>query len=220
MAFGSGVLIATLTFSILVEAFSVTHTLPATAVGFIFGGVSFSIANFILERKSKSRDSDTTDVDRHNGENASGGKSVSGRSLFIGSLMDNIPENAALGITLATGGAVNIALLVAIFVSNFPEGLASTQDMRSGGLSTKYVLVLWSIGVAIGTVSTTIGYGILSYASPSVISISIAFAAGAIIVMLAESMIPEAFKGGGIAKGLALLGGFLVAAILTKVQGG
>ena len=146
-------------------------------------------------------------------------KPVSGRALFIGSVMDNIPENAALGITLATGGAINIAFLVAIFVSNLPEGLASTNDMKVSGLSRKYILLLWSLAVIIGTFSTTIGYSVLSNTSPAIISISIAFAAGAILVMLGESMIPEAFKKEGFGKGLALLAGFLIALTLTIVQG-
>jgi zinc transporter, ZIP family len=170
MAFGSGVLIATLTFSILVEAFSVTHIIPATATGFVLGGVTCSIADFILERKSKSRDPAAI---RFGGKYASSGESVSGRSMFIGSIMDCIPENAALGITLAAGGAINIAFLVAIFISNFPEGLASTHGMKSGGLGTKRILVLWSIALIIGTVSTAIGYSVLSYASPPIRSISI-----------------------------------------------
>lgn len=110
--------------------------------------------------------------------------------------MDLIPENAALGITLSAGGRLNIAFLVAIFISNFPESLASTQGMKSSGLGTKQILVLWSIAVIIGTLSTAIGYSILSYASPSIRSISIAFAAGAILVMLADTMIPGAFKQG------------------------
>jgi ZIP family zinc transporter len=220
MAFGSGVLIATLTFSILVEAFSVTHTLLATAIGFILGGVSYSVANLILERKSKRLNS-------KNGYAKAPGEKIpienqpaSGRALFIGSVMDNIPENAALGITLAAGGAINIAFLVAIFVSNLPEGLASTNDMKVSGLSRKYILALWSVAVIIGTVATTIGYAILSNAPPPIISISIAFAAGAILVMLGESMIPEAFRKEGFGKGLALLAGFLIALVLIIVQGG
>jgi ZIP family zinc transporter len=176
MAFGSGVLIATLTFSILVEAFSVTHTLTATAPRFIFGGVSYSIANLILERKSKSKVSQNSHISGSDAKIASDRKAASGRSLFIGSVMDNIPRNAALGITLAAGGAINIAFLVAIFVSNLPEGLASTNDMKSSG---RYILILWSVAILIGTLATTIGYGILSNTSPSIISISIAFAAGA-----------------------------------------
>ena len=141
-------------------------------------------------------------------------------SLFIGSVMDNIPENAALGITLASGGIINIAFLIAIFVSNLPEGLASTTDMKSSGLSRRYIIILWSAAVAIGTLSTTIGYSVLSNASPPIISISIAFAAGAILVMLGETMIPEAFKRESFGKGVALLAGFVIAVLLTKEQGG
>ena len=98
--------------------------------------------------------------------------------------MDNIPENAVLGITLAAGGTVNVAFLIAIFVSDLPEGVASTNDMKSSGLSRKYILVLWSISIVIGTISTTIGYGILSNMSPAIILIFTAFAAGATLVML------------------------------------
>jgi ZIP family zinc transporter len=148
------------------------------------------------------------------------GSPPSGKSLFIGSVMDNIPENAALGITLASGGAINIAFLVAIFVSNLPEGLASTSDMESAGLRRKNILILWSVAVVIGTLSTTIGYSILSTASPPIISISIAFAAGAILVMLGETMIPEAFRKESFGKGVALLVGFVIAVFLTKAQGG
>jgi ZIP family zinc transporter len=92
--------------------------------------------------------------------------------------------------------------------------------MKSAGLSEKHILVLWSVAVVIGTISTTIGYSVLSNTSPTVISISIAFAAGAILVMLGESMIPEAFKKEGLGKGVALLTGFLIALVLIKVQGG
>jgi zinc transporter, ZIP family len=132
--------------------------------------------------------------------------------------MDGLPENAALGLTLATGGVLKIAFLVAIFISNLPEGLAS-YGMKSSGIGKKRILVTWSIALVLCTLSTTLGYAILSYVSPPIISISIAFAAGAVLVMLADSMIPVAFKEGGIIKGIALLAGFQVAAILTKLQG-
>lgn len=220
MAFGSGVLIATLTFSILVEAISVTHTVPAALTGLILGGISFSIADYILKRKSSSKSPVAKQGNASDHKEKSSGKSDSGQSLFVGALMDCIPENAALGITLAMGGALNIAFLAAIFISNLPEGLASTRDLKSSGLSTKRIYGLWCIALVIGTVSTIIGYTVLSYASPPIISISIAFAAGAILVMLANSMIPEAFKEGGILKGIAILTGFTVAAILVKAQGG
>lgn len=119
MAFGSGVLIATLTFSILVEAFSVTHTLPATVTGFILGGISFSLADYFLKRKSVSKSPVAKQGNVSDHKEKSSGKSDSGQSLFIGALMDSIPENAALGITLAMGGALNIAFLAAILFPTF-----------------------------------------------------------------------------------------------------
>jgi zinc transporter, ZIP family len=228
MAFGSGVLVAALTFSLVEEAFSLSQSILPVIIGFIFGGVSYSVANRILDKKSKghrdsSADSNTSPVrnrKRSHGDNAGGGKSASGLSLLVGSVMDNIPENMALGISLVTGGAVNIVLIAAIFISNFPEGLASTEGMKTNGRSKKYIIGLWSIAVIIGTISTAIGFAVLSKASPFVISIAISFAAGAILVMLAESMIPEAFEEGGSKIGLAAMAGFAVAFILGRIGGG
>jgi ZIP family zinc transporter len=141
-AFGSGVLVAALTFSLVEEAFSLSQSIPSVIIGFILGGVSYSIANHILDRKSKSKSDDNKNSavrkrKRSHGHNAGGGKSASGLSLLVGSVMDNIPENMALGISLVTGGGVNIVLIAAIFISNFPEGLASTEGMKSNG-RTKY----------------------------------------------------------------------------------
>jgi zinc transporter, ZIP family len=225
MAFGSGVLVAALTFSLVEEAFSLSQSIPPVVIGFILGGLSYSIANYILDRKSKSKSDDNTSSTvrkrkRSHGDNAVGGKSASGLSLLVGSVMDNIPENMALGISLATGGAVNIVLIAAIFISNFPEGLASTEGMKSNGRSKKYILMLWSIAVIIGTISTAIGFAVLSKTSPFVISVAISFAAGAILVMLAESMIPEAFEEGGSKTGLAAMAGFTIAFVLGRLGGG
>jgi ZIP family zinc transporter len=236
MAFGSGVLVAALTFSLVEEAFSLSQSISPVVIGFILGGVSYSVANHILDRKSKSKSGNSSHVGtdnnsgnnisavrkrkRSHGDNAGGGKSASGLSLLVGSVMDNIPENMALGISLVTGGAVNIVLIAAIFISNFPEGLASTEGMKSNGRGKKYMLGLWSIAVLIGTISTAIGFAVLSKASPFAISVAISFAAGAILVMLAESMIPEAFKEGGSKIGLAAMAGFTVAFILGRLDGG
>ncbi|HET7283808.1 MAG TPA: hypothetical protein VFI70_03915 [Nitrososphaeraceae archaeon] len=225
MAFGSGVLVAALTFSLVEEAFSLSQSIPAVVIGFVLGGVAYSVANHILDRKSKSKSDGNSSGTvrkrkRSHGDNAGGGKSASGLALLVGSVMDNIPENMALGISLVTGGAVNVVLIAAIFISNFPEGLASTEGMKSNGRSKKYVLMLWSMAVIIGTISTAIGFAVLSKASPFVIAVAISFAAGAILVMLAESMIPEAFEEGGSKIGLAAMAGFAVAFILGRSGGG
>ena len=226
MAFGSGVLLAALTFSLVEEAFSLSQSIPPVVIGFILGGVAYSVANHILDRRSKSKSKSDNISNavrkrkRSHGDSAGGGKSASGLSLLVGSVMDNIPENMALGISLVTGGAVNIVLIAAIFISNFPEGLASTEGMKSNGRSKKYILMLWSIAVIIGTISTAIGFAVLSKTSPFAISVAISFAAGAILVMLAESMIPEAFVEGGSKIGLAAMAGFTIAFVLGRLGGG
>jgi ZIP family zinc transporter len=217
MAFGSGVLVAALAFSLMEEAFSMAQSIPPVIVGFSAGGLSYTIANYILNKKSKG---DTRKRKRSHGEMAGGGKEASGLSLLVGSIMDNIPENMALGISLVTGGAVNSVLIAAIFISNFPEGLASTEGMKSNGKSRRYIIGIWSIAVVIGTASTAIGFSLLSKTSPFIISTSISFAAGAILVMLAESMIPEAYEEGGMKIGIATMIGFAVAFILGKMEGG
>ena len=214
MAFGSGVLIAALAFSLIEESFSLSQSIPPVIIGFISGGLSYTIANHFLTKKSKGN---LRKRKRSHGEDGGGSKNASGLALLVGSVMDNIPENMALGISLITGGAVNIVLIVAIFISNFPEGLASTAGMKTNGKNSKQILVLWSIAVVISTISSVIGFKILSNTSPFLISISISFAAGAILVMLAESMIPEAYEEGGIKRGIATMMGVVIAFVLGKL---
>ena len=134
-----------------------------------------------------------------------------GLTLLVGSIMDNIPENIVLGISFVFGGTVNFVLIMAIIISNFPEGLASSHGMRSNGKSKRYILTLWSTAVLIGTLSAGLGYSVLSNTSPTTIGITTSFAAGAILAMLAESMMPEAFVQGGSKIGLATVAGFATA---------
>jgi zinc transporter, ZIP family len=215
MAFGAGVLIAALTFSLIEEAYDLVHDIVPVVTGFGFGGLSYSIANHILNKRSGIKNRK-----RSHGENAGGGKDASGLALMVGSLMDNIPENMALGISVVAGGTVNLVLIAAIFISNFPEGLASSQGMKKNGKSTKHILLLWAVVVAIGTASAAIGFSVLAKVSKDVVSIALSFASGAILVMLAESMIPEAFEEGGSQIGLAAMAGFAVAFVLGRISGG
>jgi len=217
MAFGSGVLIAALAFSLIEESFNLAQSILPVIAGFIGGGLSYTLANYFLNKKTLGN---IRKRKRSHGEDAGGSKNASGLALLVGSVMDNIPENMALGISLVTGGTVNIVLIAAIFISNFPEGLASTVGMKTNGKSSKQIIVLWSIAVFISTISAVIGFKILSNTTPFIISIAISFAAGAILVMLAESMIPEAYEEGGIKIGIATMMGFVIAFVLGKLEGG
>src|ERR687885_265550 len=215
MAFGAGVLVAALTFSLIEEAYGLVNDLVPVVLGFALGGLSYSAVNHILNRKSS-----TKSRKRSHGENAGGGKDASGIALMIGSLMDNIPENMALGISIVAGGTVNVVLIAAIFISNFPEGLASSQGMKSNGKSTKQILLLWAVVVAIGTVASAIGFSVLANVNKDIVAIALSYASGAILVMLLESMIPEAFEEGGSKIGMATMAGFAVAFVLGRLGGG
>ncbi len=212
MAFGAGVLVAALTFSLIEEAYELVKDVVTVVLGFALGGLSYSIANHVLNKKSG-----TKNRKQSHGEDAGGGKDASGIALMIGSLMDNIPENMALGISIVAGGAVNIVLIAAIFISNFPEGLASSHGMKNNGKSTRQILLLWIVVVVIGTASAAVGFSVLATVNKDIVAIALSYASGAILVMLAESMIPEAFEEGGSKTGLAVMAGFAVAFALGNL---
>jgi ZIP family zinc transporter len=113
-----------------------------------------------------------------------------------------------------------LVLLWIIYLKIWLLGFPWLLGMKANGRSKKYILALWSIAVIVGTISTAIGFAVLSKASPFVISVAISFAAGAILVMLAESMIPEAFEEGGSRIGLAAMAGFAIAFILGRLGSG
>jgi len=216
MAFGSGVLVASLAFSLIEEAFETSQSIPPVIVGFISGGLAYTIANYYLTKHSMQ--GKIRHRKRSHGTEAGGGKNVSGLALLVGSVMDNIPENMALGISLALGGSVDLVLLAAIFIYNFPEGLSSSEGMKSNGRSKNSILILWIVAAVIGTISSAIGFTLSSITEPSVIAIALSFAAGAILVMLGESMIPEAYEAGGATVvGLAIMTGFAIAFVLGNV---
>jgi len=142
--------------------------------------------------------------------------SSGGAVLALGALLDGVPEQTALGISLAGGAAVDVALIAAIFVSNLPEAVGSAAQLRAGGWSTARVLGLWALVAAVGVVATALGYGLLDGASGAVRGTVDAFAAGAVLCMLVDSMIPEARREGGRAAGLATIVGFAVAVALSQ----
>jgi ZIP family zinc transporter len=131
--------------------------------------------------------------------------------------MDGIPESIAIGVSMIEGGVVSTATLIAIFLSNIPEGLSSSNGMKNGGRSAKYIFGVWIILVLLFGISSWAGYAIFSDFSPTIIAATIAFAAGAILTMIVDTMIPEAFEKQHNYAGLITVAGFAVAFILTKL---
>ncbi|MDQ5832636.1 MAG: ZIP family metal transporter, partial [Actinomycetota bacterium] len=136
-------------------------------------------------------------------------------ALALGSFLDGIPEQLVLGITIATGGDVSLGLLAAIFVSNLPEGVGGASDMRAQGESRRKVTRLWLGVTVVCALATPLGFAIADVASDWFKGAINGFAAGALLVMLVDSMIPEATKQAGRTTGLVTALGFAVAAALS-----
>ena len=205
MAFGAGVLISALAFDLVDEAES-TGGLTATIVGFLGGAVVYVAANVLLARKG-ARHRKRSGGQQPSEEEQSG----SGAAIAIGALLDGIPESVVLGLSLLGGGGVGVPVLTAIFISNLPEGLSSSAGMKQNGRSAAYVFGVW-VGIAVASgLAGLLGVLALDGASPQTIAVITAVAAGAILAMVADTMIPEAFEQTHLYAGLIATVGFIVA---------
>ncbi|MBB3222125.1 ZIP family metal transporter [Pseudoduganella umbonata] len=209
MAFGSGVLISALSFDLMEEAFR-QGGFNATAVGFLGGAIVFTVANRVLSSfGAKHRK-------RSSGRQADEGN---GLALAVGALMDGIPESIVIGLSLLKGGAVSTVTVAAIFLSNIPEGLSSAAGMKRAGRSMHYIFGIWG-GIALASgAAALLGYTVFQRFPPEVVAATTAVAAGAILAMLVDTMIPEAFEEAHDYAGLITVTGFLAAFALSKLGG-
>jgi ZIP family zinc transporter len=144
---------------------------------------------------------------------------MSGRSqgtgIFLGAALDAIPESVVLGVSLLSGGGVSVAVLAAVFISNVPEGLASSTGLAAAGHGRGQIIGAWLVVVVVSSLIAAISFGALGRAGGDVIAFMEAFAAGAIVTMLADDMIPNAHRAGDKLPGVATAAGFAVAALLS-----
>jgi ZIP family zinc transporter len=187
----------------------------AAATGFLGGAVVYTAANYLLSRHgAKHRKRSGSKQPR---ESETPG---SGLAIVVGSLLDGIPESIAIGVSLVAGGGVSVATVTAVFLSNLPEGLSAAVGMKKAGRPARYIFGLHAAIVVISTLAALAGYAIFSRFSRSVIAATTAVAAGGILAMLSDTMMPEAFEEGHDLAGLVTVAGFLAAFILTKQGGG
>lgn len=216
MAFGSGVLISALSFELMEEAYR-RGGFGSTALGFIGGAAVFTVANIILAKqgaKHRKRSGEHQKEEKEENEDSGGGLAIA-----VGALLDGIPESIVIGLSLIAGGGVSLVAVVAIFLSNLPEGLSSSAGMKKAGRSAIYIFGIWtSIALASGA-AAIVGYTVFSGFSENVIAATNAVAAGAILAMLVDTMIPEAFETAHNFAGLATVLGFLAAFALDKLGG-
>ncbi|MEO6003827.1 MAG: ZIP family zinc transporter [Opitutus sp.] len=211
MAFGSGVLISALAFELMEEAFE-RGGATAAGVGLLSGAALFTAVNLLLNRRGarhrKRSGRQQAKEPEHEG---------SGLAIAAGALLDGIPESIVIGVSLLGGGRVSLVAVVAIFLSNLPEGLSSAAGMKQAGRSAAYVFGVWGGIAALSGLAAMAGYYFFDDATEAVIAVTTTFAAGAILAMLAETMIPEAFEEAHDFTGLITVVGFLVSFCLSKV---
>ena len=205
MAFGAGVLISALAFDLVDEA-EKTGGLGPTMVGFLGGALAYVFGNVLLARRGAHHRKSAGDEQMSEEEQAG-----SGTAIALGALLDGVPESTALGLSLLSGDGVGIAVFAAIAISNLPEGLSSAAGMKRNGRSARYVFGVW-IGIAVACgISGALGCLLLDDASPETVATITAVAAGAILAMIADTMIPEAYKETQFYTGLIATVGFIVA---------
>jgi len=225
MAFGSGVLISTLSLDLMEEAYK-KGGLDSTALGFVGGAATYTLANWLLARqgaKHRKRSGEHQKVERAKvqegqKEDTEPGDD-NGMALAIGALLDGIPESIVIGLSMLAGGTVSLVAVVAIFLSNLPEGLSSSAGMKKAGRSARYVFLLWAGITLISGLASLIGYSVFSHFSQEVVAGTTAVAAGAVLAMIADTMIPEAFETAHNFTGLITVLGFLASFFLSKMGG-
>jgi ZIP family zinc transporter len=207
MAFGAGVLISAVAFELVHEAFTTTAGDGGVGLGLFLGACVFLAGDQLIDYLGGG--------DRKH----SGGKQAAGSALGIvlGIVLDGIPESLVLGLTVLEAGKVSAAFLVAVFLSNLPEAIAATSGLSEAGWARSRVLGLWTIVAVVCGVSALAGYGLLDTASPHTIALVLSFAGGAILTMLADTMMPEAFEHGGRLVGFFTTAGFALAFGISAV---
>ena len=205
MGIGAGALISAIAYELVPE--SVLTGLDVL-LAFLLGALSFILGDSVIERVGGGERKDLT----------GGTPSGSGPAIFIGTLMDNVPESIILGMSMGLGGGVNVAFLASVFVSNLPEGVAGTLNLKQAGYSYRKIFPMWLILVILSAMCAGLGYLSMQWLPVNEGVLVQAFAAGAMLTMLADAMIPEAYEHGGKMVGLFTVFGFLAAALLSVLQ--
>jgi ZIP family zinc transporter len=201
MGFGAGVLISALSFDLVEEAVDKASGHGWVAVGLFAGCGVFFGGNLLIDRLGGGDRKDA-------GGDQEGGSPL---AIVLGTVLDGIPESMVIGLTIYEGGAVGAAYLAAVFISNLPESISSTSGLVSSNWAKSRILWMWIAIALVSGLASLAGYALFQEASPDTIAFVLAFAAGAILTMLAQTMMPEAFEHGGKYVGVVTTLGFAVA---------
>jgi ZIP family zinc transporter len=203
MSFGCGILISAVAYDLIFEGFRAGGIRPII-LGAVGGSIAYALANWLVSRNGARHRKRSGDQQTDAGE---GG----GLAIAIGSMLDGVPESVVLGVSLLGGHGVSVSVFAAVFLSNFPEGLSSASGMKKAGRSRLYVFGLWTVIAVLSGLAALLGAAFLGGAPPRVLALVQAVAAGALLTMVADTMIPEAVEGEHGVAGLLVVLGLLAA---------
>jgi zinc transporter, ZIP family len=208
MAFGAGVLISAVAFELFAEAAATAERQRIATIGLFAGSLTFFVGDSLIDRMGGE------------GRKDAGGRQAGGVALAIvlGIVLDGIPESFVVGMDLIGGQGVSAAFIVAVFLSNLPEAAAASTGLRASGWRASKIYALWVAVTLVAGLAAALGYRLLGDASPDVVAFVLAFAAGAILTMLADTMMPEAFLQGGKTVGLLTTIGFALAYGISALE--
>ncbi len=205
MALGTGLLIGSVAYELVADALQ-HQAVALVALMVLLGAAVFSVGDWRLAARGGGDRKDAT------------GAQADGRALAIvlGSVLDGIPESFVLGLTVLQGG-VSLSLLVAVALSNLPEGMSSSSGLKAAGWSRGRVLGMWSVVVLVSALAAAAGYMMLDPASGRTSALVQSFAGGALLAMLANSLLPEAYDVEGVVTGPLVVVGFAISLALSAV---
>jgi zinc transporter, ZIP family len=208
MAFGAGVLISAVSFELVEEAADTSAGNGGVALGLFAGCLAFFVGDQLIDRLGG--DERKSSLGRQQGGSPLG--------IVLGIVLDGIPESIVIGLTILTGGGVSAAMLVAVFLSNLPEAIAATSGLSISGWQGRRIVGLWVLIAVVSSLAAGLGYGAFGDASPRTIAFVLSFAGGAILTMLAETMMPEAFEHGHKLVGVFTTLGFALAFFVSSLE--
>jgi ZIP family zinc transporter len=208
MGFGAGVLISALSFDLVEEAVDKSPDQWAPLLGILAGCLTFFGGDWLISRHGG--------ADRKDSGGAQGEGSP--LAIVLGTVLDGIPESLVIGLTIVEGGAVGAAYLAAVFISNLPESISSTAGLVASGWRKSRILGMWTAIALVSGLASLLGFALFDDASANTVAFVLCFAAGGILAMLAETMMPEAFEEGGQLVGIATTLGFVVAFAIHQFE--